>query len=223
MRKTESRAPSTELKNQPAVKFYALSWCLGGSVLAAVLVAAIAPLSAQEPEASKTLMPGKGSELTMARCATCHDITHVTRARLSRGEWEFNVQNMIERGMTVQPHEIPIIVDYLAVYYNRDDAPPPPDPSAARFGMGPVSEDPVVRLLNANGCVACHQVEKRTVGPSFREVAAKFAGDHDATAKLAKKIRDGGAGNWGAVPMPPHPEIADSDLRQIVSWILQHR
>jgi cytochrome c len=176
----------------------------------------------QEPEPPRTLTPGKGSDLTTARCATCHDARHITRVRLSRGEWEDNIKNMRERGAPMAPEEVPIMLDYLSTYYNRDSPPPAPDPSAAGFGLGG-GGDPVTRLLNANACVACHTLDKRVVGPSFREVAAKFSGDKDAAAKLMKKVREGGAGNWGKVPMPPNPAVSDADLKQMVGWILQQR
>jgi cytochrome c551/c552 len=130
------------------------------------------------------------------------------------------MKNMIERGAPMAPGEIPIILDYLATYYNRDSAAPPPDPAAASFGMDG-GGDPVQRLLNANACVACHMADKRIVGPSFREVAVKYSGDTAAVGSLVKKIREGGAGNWGNVPMPPNPAIPEAELKQIVSWILQ--
>jgi len=179
----------------------------------------IAPLCAQEDEAPRTLTPGKGSDLATARCATCHDARHITRTRLSRGEWEYNIKNMIDRGAPMAPNEISIILEYLATYYNRDAPAPGPDPATASFGMS-AGGDPVQQLLNAHACSACHTLEKRVVGPSFREIAAKFAGDGDAVAKLAKKVREGGAGNWGNVPMPPHPAVSDADLKQMVAWIL---
>lgn len=184
--------------------------------------AAIAPSVAQEAQPSRTLTPGKGSDLTTARCATCHDVQHITRVRLSRGEWEDNIKNMKERGAPMAPHEIPVILDYLATYYNRDSPAPPADPSASGYGLGG-GEDPVMRLLNAHACIACHTIDKRVVGPSFREVAAKFAGDGAAAAKLAKKIREGGAGSWGNVPMPPNPALSEADLNQMADWILQQR
>lgn len=186
--------------------------------------AAIAAVAlAQEGEPSKTLIPGKGSDLTTARCATCHDAQHITRARLSRGEWEFNIKNMIERGAPIAPAEIPIILEYLATYYNRDTPPPPPDPAAASFGLDGAGNDPMEKLLAANACLACHTRDQRLVGPSFREVASKYAGEADAAAKLVKKVKEGGAGAWGSVPMPPHPTIPDADLAQVVGWILQQR
>lgn len=130
---------------------------------------------------------------------------------------------MIERGAPMAPDEAPIILEYLATYYNRDSPAPGPDPAAAGYGLGGISEDPVARLLNANACIACHALDKRLVGPSFREVAARFARDGAAPARLAKKIREGGAGNWGNVSMPPHPGLSDADLNHIVGWILQQK
>ena len=179
--------------------------------------AAIAPLSAQEAAPARTLTPGKGADLTMARCALCHEITHITRARLSRGEWQDNVRNMIERGMPIAPDEVAIVVEYLATYYNRDSAPPAPDSAAVADAAG---QDPVQRLLVANACTSCHGVEQKIVGPSFREVAARYAGDGGAAVRLAAKIKAGGAGSWGAVPMPPHTGLSDAELIQLANWVL---
>ena len=179
-----------------------------------------APAFAQDPAPANTLTPGKGSDLTTARCATCHDITHVTRSRLSRGEWEYNVKNMIERGAPIAPAEIPVILEYLAAYYSRDTEPPPPNPAAAGAGMADAGQDPVAHLLTANACTACHSVDRKIVGPAFREIAARYAGDGGASAKLRTKIKEGGSGAWGPVPMPPQPALSDAELQQLVSWIL---
>ena len=183
--------------------------------IATLLLAAGASGAQDEPQASKTLSAGKGVELATARCVICHDATHITRTRLSRGEWEFNIKNMIERGAPIEPNEIAPILEYLATYYNRDAAPPPP--AAAAEG------DAVTRLLNANACLACHQTDKRLVGPSFREVAAKYGAGSSAATALALKIRQGGSGAWGATPMPPNASLSDADLQQLVSWVLQQK
>jgi cytochrome c len=175
---------------------------------------AIAPLSAQESAPARTLTPGKGADLTMARCALCHEITHITRARLSRGEWQDNVRNMVERGMPIAPEEIPLVVDYLATYYNRDSAPPAPDRAAE------AAQDPMQRLLADNACLSCHAVDRQVIGPSFREVASRYAGDTGAGARLAAKIKAGGAGSWGTTPMPPHAGLTDGQLAQITEWVL---
>jgi sulfite dehydrogenase len=189
-----------------------------GCLILAAGGVAIAPLSAQEAAPARTLTPGKGADLTMARCALCHEITHITRARLSRGEWQDNVRNMIERGMPIAPDEIPVIVEYLATYYNRDSAAPAPESAAAA-----VAQDPVQRLLADNACLSCHGLDQKIVGPSFREVAARYAGDAGAGARLAGKIKAGGAGNWGAIPMPPHAGLTDAQLTQLAAWILSRQ
>jgi cytochrome c551/c552 len=76
------------------------------------------------------------------------------------------------------------------------------------------------QLLQKNGCVACHAVDKKLVGPSYKDVAAKYAGDGAALDKLAKKVKAGGAGVWGQVPMPPHPQLSDADLQAMVKYVL---
>lgn len=194
-----------------ALSVFAISLALASGM-------AIAPLAAQQPAPSQTLLPGKGAALTMARCAICHDITHVTRSRLTRDEWDDNIKVMIARGMPIELDEIPVIVDYLSTYYNRDAPPPPAGAAAEKSAPAPAS---VERSMSDNGCMACHTVDKRLVGPSFREVAERYKGDGSAAGPLANKIKRGGSGVWGQVPMPPHPQIADADIERVVAWILQ--
>ena len=71
-------------------------------------------------------------------------------------------------------------------------------------------------------CVACHAVDQKRVGPAYKEVAAKYKGDSKAAAMLFDKVRHGGSGNWGQVPMIPHPadKISDDDLKAAIAWIL---
>jgi cytochrome c len=77
-------------------------------------------------------------------------------------------------------------------------------------------------ILTKAGCRACHAVDKKMVGPSYQEIAKKYKGDAKAVATLAEKVRKGGSGNWGGVPMPPSPpaKISDADLNAVVEWIL---
>jgi cytochrome c len=75
-------------------------------------------------------------------------------------------------------------------------------------------------IARTNACMGCHAVDRRLVGPSFNDIAAKYKGDKLAQAKLEKKVRDGGAGVWGAIPMPSHPAMSASDIHDVVAWIL---
>ncbi len=75
-------------------------------------------------------------------------------------------------------------------------------------------------LAKAKNCLACHAMDKKLVGPSYKDVAAKYAGDKDAVAKLAKKIREGGTGVWGQVPMPANPQVSEAEAQTLAKWVL---
>lgn len=78
------------------------------------------------------------------------------------------------------------------------------------------------QLLAKYNCQACHTVDKKLVGPSYKEVAAKYAGDAGAAAKLEQKVKTGGSGVWGAIPMPPN-NVPAGDLKTLVEWILAQK
>jgi len=69
-------------------------------------------------------------------------------------------------------------------------------------------------------CMACHAVDKKVLGPAFKDVAAKYAGQADAADKLAAKVVKGGVGVWGNIPMPANPQVTDAEAKQLVGWIL---
>jgi len=75
-------------------------------------------------------------------------------------------------------------------------------------------------LAQAKNCLGCHAVDSKVVGPSFKEVAAKYAGDNTATAALATKIIAGGGGVWGAIPMPANPQVKEAEAKKIAACIL---
>lgn len=75
-------------------------------------------------------------------------------------------------------------------------------------------------LAKQYNCTSCHAVDRKMMGPAFKDIAAKYKGNKDAPAMLAAKIRKGGAGNWGKIPMPPNPKVSDADAKSLVSWIL---
>ncbi|QCP47856.1 c-type cytochrome [Trinickia violacea] len=77
-----------------------------------------------------------------------------------------------------------------------------------------------LEIAKSNACMGCHAVDRKLVGPSFQQIAGKYKGDAQAPAKLAVKVRDGGSGVWGAIPMPSHPRMSDADIRTVVAWVL---
>jgi cytochrome c len=78
-------------------------------------------------------------------------------------------------------------------------------------------------LAQKKACMACHAVDKKLVGPAYKEVAAKYAGQKDAAAKLAEKIQKGGSGVWGAVPMPANPGVNAAEAKQLADWVLTQK
>ncbi|MGH8498958.1 MAG: c-type cytochrome [Methylococcales bacterium] len=77
------------------------------------------------------------------------------------------------------------------------------------------------KLATDSGCLACHKVDSKVVGPSFKEIAAKYEGNADAKAALIEKVKKGGSGAWGTIPMPPNsPRVSDADIETLVKWIL---
>jgi len=76
------------------------------------------------------------------------------------------------------------------------------------------------QIANKNACFGCHQVARQVVGPSFQQIAAKYQGDPSAESKMALKIKLGGSGVWGVIPMPAHPTMSDADLKTVSQWIL---
>jgi cytochrome c len=75
-------------------------------------------------------------------------------------------------------------------------------------------------MMKKDGCAACHAVDKKMIGPAYQDVALKYKGDHTAAAKLVDKVKKGGVGVWGQVPMPPNAQVSDADIKNLVDWIL---
>ena len=92
---------------------------------------------------------------------------------------------------------------------------------AAATVSAPVLADQA--LATAKNCMACHALDKKLVGPSYKDVAAKYAGDKSAADKLATKIQKGGSGVWGAVPMPANPQVNEAEAKKLAAWILTQK
>ncbi len=107
------------------------------------------------------------------------------------------------------------------------DTTKPPGAKPAKGAAAPVAAAGVAattvsakELANKSGCFACHGISNKILGPGFTEVAAKYKGDAGAEAKMLAKVKAGGSGAWGDVPMPPHAHLAEGDIKSMVQWIL---
>ncbi|MDQ2820364.1 MAG: c-type cytochrome [Pseudomonadota bacterium] len=78
-------------------------------------------------------------------------------------------------------------------------------------------------LAKAKNCMACHAIGSKLVGPAYKDVAAKYAGQKDAEAKLVAKVMKGGSGVWGPVPMPANPQVSEAEAHSLVKWVLAQK
>ena len=90
----------------------------------------------------------------------------------------------------------------------------------ALLGMAATGVYANTALAQKSGCLACHAVDKKLVGPAYQDVAKKYAGQADAEAQLIKSIKTGGSGKWGPVPMPPQAGLSEADTKALAAWIL---
>ncbi|SAL47898.1 cytochrome c-551 [Caballeronia peredens] len=92
--------------------------------------------------------------------------------------------------------------------------------SGAVFAAEQPAAADAIAIARSNACMGCHAIDRKLVGPSFQQIAEKYKGDAQAGARLEKKVKNGGAGVWGSIPMPSHPKMSDADIRTVVAWVL---
>ncbi|MYM30454.1 cytochrome c [Duganella sacchari] len=95
--------------------------------------------------------------------------------------------------------------------------------AASAFASSAALADPGLDLAKAKNCMACHAVATKLVGPAYKDVAAKYAGQKDAEAKLVAKVMKGGSGVWGAIPMPANPQVNEAETKTLVKWVLAQK
>ena len=91
------------------------------------------------------------------------------------------------------------------------------------YANAAADEAAMTALAQKSACMSCHGMDKKIVGPAYKDVAAKYKGDKGAEAKLAAKVKAGGKGAWGEVPMPPNAAVKDEDIKSLVNWILTRK
>ncbi|MEO8562694.1 MAG: ThuA domain-containing protein [bacterium] len=108
----------------------------------------------------------------------------------------------------------------VSAEYLKDGAPAAAPVAAGHRSAAPDPHAEAKKLLAGGDCLACHQLDRKSIGPAYTAVADKYRGDVEAMAKLVKKVKSGGAGVWGDVMMPPHPQLTDAQASQMVAYVL---
>ena len=91
---------------------------------------------------------------------------------------------------------------------------------AALAGLAAAPAQASEKIARQAGCATCHAADKKVIGPSYKDIAAKYKGQAGAPALLAERVRKGGKGVWGAVPMPANPQVSPAEARQLATWVL---
>jgi cytochrome c len=92
--------------------------------------------------------------------------------------------------------------------------------AAAALAIGSNIASADEALAKKSACMSCHQMERKVVGPAYKDIAKKYKGDAKAAEHLVNVIKKGGKGVWGPVPMPPHPQVSDADAKKLADWVL---
>lgn len=167
-----------------------------------------------------------GFALVQRNCMTCHSADYAQyQPSSSRAYWDATVKKMKKPfGAAIADEDIPAMVDYLVKTYGTERGTATIRTVAATAPAAPTSVQTITpdteKLLAVNNCLACHAVDKKVVGPAYKEVAAKYKGNADAVAQVMRSIKNGGSGKWGSVPMTPYPQLTDAELKTLANWVL---
>ncbi|WP_397449762.1 c-type cytochrome [Pseudomonas sp. NA-150] len=200
------------------------------ALLACLAVQAQAtPLEIKLPPETAVLKPSAlpGYPLAQQKCSICHSADYINfqPPAMSLAQWTGEAAKMQHvYGAPVTDQDVQIIGAYLAVTYGSAKA-TDANVLAASAAVAPPSADKApandaMALLKSNGCLACHSLDKKVVGPAYHDVAAKYAHDSQALATVEASIRNGGSGKWGEVPMPPFSQLSEADIKMLATFIL---
>jgi cytochrome c551/c552 len=202
--------------------------CAAQVCLAAM--ASAAPLSITLPPETAVFKPSAlpGYPLAQQKCSTCHSADYINfqPPGMSLAQWTGEASKMQHvYGAPISDQDVSIIGAYLAVTYGSAqasdaDVQAASNPSAGQPPAAPVAKVDAMALFQSNSCLSCHAIDRKVVGPAYHDVAAKYANDPQALAKVTSSIQHGGAGKWGAIPMPPFAQLSPDDLHTLATFIL---
>jgi cytochrome c551/c552 len=200
----------------------------------AVGLLAIAPafaLDIQLPPETAVFKPSNlpGYALAQRNCMTCHSVHYIQSQPFSspRGYWDATVKKMKKPfGAQFPDADISDMVDYLVKTYGAERGSVVPaaatavKPAAVANAAGDTAAIDAKALLATNACMGCHSIDKKIVGPAFKETVARYKGKADAVPLVAHNIRAGGAGNWGPIPMPTFAQLSEAKATALAQYIL---
>ena len=208
---------------------------LASSLSLFVAVAQAAPPAITLPPETAVLRdsPLPGHAIAAQKCGICHSADYVDYQppNMTLTQWTGEMTKMQKAyGAPISDDEIKLLGVYLAATYGDAKTVSDADraltaaslaPGAPAVAGGGVATAEVQALLSANGCLACHALDHQVVGPGYHDVAVKYRSDPQALDRLAASIRQGGAGKWGTVPMPPFDGLGAGDAKALAAYVLR--
>jgi len=167
--------------------------------------------------------PLPGYAIALQKCAICHsaDYINLQPPQMSIAQWTAEVGKMQHSyGAPIDDAEVTLIAIYLASTYGDAATVAPADTALTSSDLTTSNAD-VQTLLDRNACLSCHALHAKVVGPAYHDVATRYKDDPLAHSTVEAHIREGGAGKWGAVPMPPFPGLSTQDLHALADFVLR--
>jgi cytochrome c551/c552 len=171
-----------------------------------------------------TASPLPGYKIAVEKCGICHsaDYINLQPPQMSLAQWTAEMVKMQHAyGAPIDDAEIKLLGIYLASTYGDAATVTAADIALTLPGQVGGGDADVHTILDRNACLSCHAIQQKIVGPAYHDVAVKYSGDRDARSKIEANIRAGGAGKWGAVPMPPFPNLSPANLQLLADFVLK--
>ena len=190
------------------------------AILTIGLVATAEVVKIELPVETAVYKSAPGVELANAQCLTCHSADYAAmQPPKPRDFWAAEVAKMKAKyAANIPDDQTNALVAYFAKYYGTDTT---DGGAVSHFDVNVL--DPQT-LATKMGCLNCHNVDKKVIGPAYRDVAAKYATDPNALQNIRQQIVNGGSGKWGTVPMPGYNKImSDEQMDKLAKWILSQK
>ena len=222
------------------VSFMGVASLIAGSLIAGSAAAATRDITLPAETATLRSSPLAGYAIARQKCGICHsaDYINLQPPHMTLAQWTAEMVKMQHSyGAPIDDAQIKLLGIYLASAYGdvavspedaalalpapaitRNAASPPGAAGEGNAVTGPAPD--VHAVLDHNGCLSCHALQQKLVGPAYHAVAIKYAGDAGATAKIEANIQAGGSGKWGPIPMPAFPDLTPQELHALAQFVL---
>jgi sulfite dehydrogenase len=183
-----------------------------------------APLTIQLPPETAVYKSGVGADLANAQCLTCHSADYASmQPPMPAKFWKGEVEKMAAKyGAPIPTNEVDSLAEYFTHNYGTGGTTEPSTTAVAKETSVPANAG-AKSLMQKSGCFNCHTVDKKIIGPAFKDIAAKYKGNPEGIAKVSHQIQNGGSGLWGPFPMPPFKQFSSAEVKSIADWVLSQQ